>query len=208
MNIEKKLNKLIIISSPSGAGKTTICKYLLKKIKDVDLSISYTTRQKRINETNKKDYFFTNQNNFMKLKKNNFFIETAKNFNNYYGSPYSNIETSFRKNRHILFDIDWKGARKLRRNYNKKQILDFFILPPSKKELKQRLEKRGRDQKNEINIRLSYAMSEMSHYSEYKYVIVNDKILDTVNTLMSIINYNILISNLNYDIKKKLKFIK
>jgi len=208
MNIEKKLNKLIIISSPSGAGKTTICKYLLKKIKDVDLSISYTTRQKRINETNKKDYFFTNQNNFMKLKKNNFFIETAKNFNNYYGSPYSNIETSFKKNRHILFDIDWKGARKLRRNYNKKQILDFFILPPSKKELKQRLEKRGRDQKNEINIRLSYAMSEMSHYSEYKYVIVNDKILDTVNTLMSIINYNILISNLNYDIKKKLKFIK
>ena len=95
MNTEKKLNKLIIISSPSGAGKTTICKYLLKKIKDVDLSISYTTRQQRKNETNKKDYFFTNQDNFMKLKKDNFFIETAKNFNNYYGSPYSNINNSF-----------------------------------------------------------------------------------------------------------------
>ena len=208
MNIEKKINKLIIISSPSGAGKTTICKYLLKKIKDVDLSISYTTRQKRKNETNKKDYFFTNQDNFMKLKKNNFFIETAKNFNNYYGSPYININNSFKKNHHILFDIDWKGARKLRKNYNKNQILDFFILPPNKKELKKRLEKRGRDQKNEINIRLSYAMSEMSHYNEYKYVIVNDKILDTVNTLMSIINYNILIAQLDADIKKKLKFIK
>ncbi len=208
MNIEKKINKLIIISSPSGAGKTTICKYLLKKIKDVDLSISYTTRQQRKNETNKKDYFFTNQDNFMKLKKNNFFIETAKNFNNYYGSPYSNINNSFKNNHHILFDIDWKGARKLRKNYNKNQILDFFILPPNKKELKKRLEKRGRDKKNEINIRLSYAMSEMSHYNEYRYVIINDKILDTVNTLMSIISYNILIAKLNYDIKKKLKFIK
>jgi len=208
MNIEKKINKLIIISSPSGAGKTTICKYLLKKIKDVDLSISYTTRQQRKNETNKKDYFFTNQDNFMKLKKNNFFIETAKNFNNYYGSPYSNIKNSFKKSHHILFDIDWKGARKLRKNYNKNQILDFFILPPSKRELKKRLEKRGRDKKNEINIRLSYAMSEMSHYNEYKYVIVNDKILDTVNTLMSIINYNILIAKLDSDIKNKLKFIK
>ena len=208
MNIEKKLNKLIIISSPSGAGKTTICKYLLKKIKDVDLSISYTTRQQRKNETNKKDYFFTNQDNFMKLKENNFFIETAKNFNNYYGSPYSNIKNSFKKSHHILFDIDWKGARKLRKNYNKNQILDFFILPPSKRELKKRLEKRGRDKKNEINIRLSYAMSEMSHYNEYKYVIVNDKILDTVNTLMSIINYNILIAKLDSDIKNKLKFIK
>jgi guanylate kinase len=208
MNIEKKLNKLIIISSPSGAGKTTICKYLLKKIKDVDLSISYTTRQKRKNETNKKDYFFTNQDKFMQLKENNFFIETAKNFNNYYGSPYSNIENSFKKNHHILFDIDWKGARKLRSNYNKNQILDFFILPPSKRELKERLEKRGRDKKNEIDMRLSYAMSEMSHYKEYKYVIVNDKILDTVNTLMSIINYNILIAKLDHDIKKKLKFIK
>ena len=208
MNIEKKFNKLIIISSPSGAGKTTICKYLLKKIKDVDLSISYTTRQQRKNETNKKDYFFINQDKFMKLKENNFFIETAKNFNNYYGSPYSNIKNSFKKNHHILFDIDWKGARKLRKNYNKNQILDFFILPPSKRELKKRLEKRGRDQKNEINIRLSYAMSEMSHYNEYKYVIVNDKILDTVNTLMSIINYNILIAKLDSDIKNKLKFIK
>ena len=208
MNIEKKINKLIIISSPSGAGKTTICKYLLKKIKDVDLSISYTTRQQRKNETNKKDYFFTNQANFMQLKKNNFFIETAKNFNNYYGSPHTNINNSFKKNHHILFDIDWKGARKLRKNYNKNQILDFFILPPSKKELKKRLEKRGRDQKNEINIRLSYAMSEMSHYKEYRYVIVNDNILDTVNTLISIIDYNILITKLDYNTKKKLKFIK
>ena len=208
MNIEKKINKLIIISSPSGAGKTTICKYLLKKIKDVDLSISYTTRQQRKNETNKKDYFFTNQDNFMKLKKNNFFIETAKNFNNYYGSPYININNSFKKNHHILFDIDWKGARKLRKNYNKNQILDFFILPPNKNELKKRLEKRGRDKKNDISIRLSYAMSEMSHYNEYRYVIINDKILDTVNTLMSIINYNILITKLDYDIKKKLKFVK
>ena len=208
MNIEKKLNKLIIISSPSGAGKTTICKYLLKKMKDMDLSISYTTRPKRKNEINKKDYFFTNKEKFTSLKKNNFFVETAKNFNNFYGSPYINIENSFKKNHNILFDIDWKGARKLRKNFNKNQILDFFILPPSKVELKKRLDKRGRDHKDEINIRLSYAISEMSHYNEYKYVLINDKIIETVNNLINIINYNIFINKLENDTKNKLKYIK
>ena len=201
MNIDKKLNKIIIISSPSGAGKTTICKHLIKKMNNLNLSISYTTRQQRKNEKNGKDYYFTNKQNFLKLKKNNFFIETAKVFNNFYGSPHINIKESFKKNKHILFDIDWQGARKLRKYYDKNQIIDFFIMPPSKNELKKRLQKRGRDNKNEINIRLSLAMSEISHYHEYQYVLVNEKISKTVENLLEIIKYNTLISKLNLHVK-------
>lgn len=208
MNLEKKINKLIIISSPSGAGKTTICKYLLKKMKNIDLSISYTTRKKRIIEKNKKDYFFVTMKKFKNLKNKNYFIETAKIFNNYYGSPHSNINKSFKLNNHILFDIDWRGARKLRKNYDKNQILDFFILPPNKNELRKRLKKRGHDNNEEIRIRLSHAMSEISHYNEYKYVIINDNINDTVKNLIKIIEYDILISKLNVKISNNLKFLK
>ena len=136
MNTEKKLNKIIIISSPSGAGKTTICKELLKTSKDINLSISYTTRQKRINEKQGKDYYFVTNKEFNNLKKNNFFIETAKVFNHYYGSPYQNIINSFKKNKSILFDIDWQGANKLRKKYSKDDIFDFFILPPIKADLR------------------------------------------------------------------------
>ena len=176
-------------------------------MKNIQLSVSYTTRNKRIIEKDKKDYFFVKNKEFFELKKNNFFIETANIFDNYYGSPYPN-NNKIKKNNHILFDIDWQGARKLRKKYNKDQVLDFFILPPSKKELKIRLEKRGRDTSKEIKKRLSHAMSEMSHYSEYKYILINDNISETVSNLINIINYNLLISDLKNKINKKLKFIK
>ena len=187
-------NKLIIISSPSGAGKTTLCKLLIKKMKNINLSISYTSRSKRLNEVNGKDYYFVSKKKFEILKEKNFFIETAKNFNNLYGSPYKNINKSIKSNQNILFDIDWKGARKIRRNYNKENILDFFILPPSKSELKRRLKKRGRDNNKEINLRLSYAIDEMKHYNEYKYVLINDNVKNTVEDIIKIIEYNNLIS--------------
>ena len=154
MNTGKK-NKIIIISSPSGAGKTTICKYLIKKLNNVDLSISYTTRNKRSNEIEGKDYHFTSKEQFIELKRNFFFIETAKIFNNYYASPYINIKSTSKINKHILFDIDWQGARNLRKKLNKNRILDFFILPPNIKELKKRLIKRRRDNSKEIRLRLS-----------------------------------------------------
>ena len=144
----------------------------------------------------------------MKLKNQNFFIETAKVFNNYYGSPYKNINGSFSKNNNILFDIDWQGAKKLRKKYDKNDIIDFFILPPNKKELKRRLEKRGRENKEEIKIRLSLALSEMSHHIDYKYVLINDNINETVTNLIKIIDFNLFISKNNHKIGKKLKFIK
>ena len=206
MSIEKN-SKLIIISSPSGAGKTTLCKLLIKKMKNINLSISYTSRGKRLNEIDGKDYYFVNKKKFQLLKKKNFFIETATNFNNLYGSPFKNITISKKKNKHILFDIDWKGARKIRKNYKKDDIIDFFILPPSKSELKRRLVKRGRDNKKEINLRLSYAIDEMKHYSEYKYVLINEKVHKTVNEIKKIIEYHQVIMDQSEALKKKLKKI-
>ena len=193
------INKLIIISSPSGAGKTTLCKLLIKKMKNINLSISYTSRSKRLNEVEGKDYFF--------VTKKKFFIETATNFNNLYGSPFQNINKSKKKNKHVLFDIDWKGARKIRKFYKKNDIIDFFILPPSKLELKNRLIKRGRDNNKEINLRLSYAMDEMYHYHEYKYVLINENVFDTVNAIKKIIDYNLMIEKNNSKLKIKLKKI-
>ena len=206
MNIENQ-NKLVIISSPSGAGKTTLCKMLLKKMKNVELSISYTSRSKRLNEIEGKDYFFIKKEKFDNLLKKNFFIETAKNFNNYYGSPFSNIQKAKKNKNILLFDIDWKGAREIRKNYNKNDILDFFILPPSRDELKKRLLKRGRENIKEINLRLSYAIKEMKHYKEYKYVLVNENIHQTVSEIKKIIEFNVFLDDKKKYLKKNLKKI-
>ena len=200
-------NKLVIISSPSGAGKTTLCKLLLKKMKNISLSISYTSRNKRLNEEHGKDYFFVTKKEFLKLKNKKFFIETAKNFNNYYGSPFNNINKAKKNKKYLLFDIDWKGARKIRKNYNKEDIIDFFILPPSKTELKKRLIKRGRDNSKEINLRLSYAIKEMKHYKEYKYVLINENVYETVNEIKKLIEFNQMLYMNKIKLRKKLKRI-
>ncbi len=199
--------KLIIISSPSGAGKTTLCKLLIKKMKNLKLSVSYTSRSQRLNEINGKDYYFVSKKKFELLAKKNFFIETATNFNNLYGSPFKNIKLSKNRTQHILFDIDWKGARKIRKNYKKDDIIDFFILPPSKSELKRRLIKRGRDNNNEINLRLSYAINEMKHYNEYKYVLINANVQKTVSEIKKIIEYHQLILDQKLILKSQLKKI-
>ena len=201
------ISKLIIISSPSGAGKTTLCKLLLKKMKNITLSISYTSRNKRLNEINGRDYFFVSEKNFLKLKDRSFFIATAKNFNNYYGSPYKNITQAKKNNNYLLFDIDWKGARKIRRQVDKNDIIDFFILPPSKSELKKRLVKRGRDNPKEINLRLSYAIKEMKHYTEYKHVLINKNIHDTVNNIKKYIEFDLMNNKNKINLDKNLKRI-
>ena len=206
MNIEIK-NKIIIISSPSGAGKTTLCKMLLKKVKNIILSISYTSRSMRLNEVNGKDYYFVSKDKFAQLEKNNYFIETSSNFNNLYGSPIKNIKKSNSLNKSILFDIDWRGARKIRKSFYKKDIIDIFILPPSVKELNKRLIKRGRDSKKEIKLRLSYALDEIKHYNEYSYILINQNIHNTANDIIKIINYHDLIKKNDKQLEKNLKKI-
>ena len=202
MNIGQK-NKIIIISSPSGAGKTTLCKLLLKKMRNINLSISYTSRNKRLNEINGKDYIFVTKEKFNLLKNKDFFIETAMNFGNYYGSPYKNLNVS--KQNQILFDIDWKGARKIRKKVDKKDVIDFFILPPSIKELKKRLVKRGRDKKDDIDLRLSYAIKEISHFKEYSYVLINQNVQQTVNEISDIIKTNLIIEKNKKLTERKIK---
>ena len=202
MNTDQK-NKIIIISSPSGVGKTTLCKLLLKKMRNINLSISFTSRNQRLNEKNGKDYFFVTKEKFNQLKNKNFFIETAINFGNYYGSPFKNLKTS--KKKQILFDIDWKGARKIRKKIDKEDIIDFFILPPSIKELKKRLLKRGRDKKDDIELRLSYAIKEISHYKEYSYVLINQNVQQTVNEIVDIINTNLIIEKNRRLTERKIK---
>lgn len=172
----KSLNKgdVIIISSPSGAGKSTIAKNLLKKIKNSKISISCTTRKPRSYEKNGKDYFFISKKKFFLLKKKNKFLETEKVFDNYYGTLRNQV-TLKKKNKTIFLDVDWKGARKLRNKF-KKNCFSIFLLPPSIKKLKQRLLKRHSDNKEIGFKRLTHAKRDIKHWNEYDYVAVNDNL--------------------------------
>ena len=180
---------IIIISSPSGAGKTTICKQLVRNNKLIDLSISYTSRLKRKGEVNGLNYYFVSKEKFVSMVKKNHFIEYAKVFGNFYGSPKKNIKSANQQNKDIIFDIDWQGAKKIRKKFPKDKIIDIFILPPSIHELKRRLIKRGRDNSQEMKKRMSLALSEISHYNEYKYILVNENIKLTVNKIKDIIKF-------------------
>ena len=139
----------IILSSPSGAGKTSLAKKLLKKNKNFELSVSYTTRKKRSKEINKKDYHFISKKEFNTLKKRSFFIEWAKVFNNYYGTSLEKTKKINKLGRDILFDIDWQGSRKIKKKLTN-GVISIFILPPSKKELTRRLNKRAQDPKDVV----------------------------------------------------------
>ena len=184
----KKKGIYIILSSPSGAGKTSLAKKLLKKNKNFELSVSYTTRKKRPKEINKKDYHFISKKEFNTLKKRSFFIEWAKVFNNYYGTSLEKTKKINKLGRDILFDIDWQGSRKIKKKLTN-GVISIFILPPSKKELTRRLNKRAQDPKDVVKQRLLNFKTELSHWKEYKYVLINDNLAKTTNKIMKIINF-------------------
>ena len=194
----------IILSSPSGAGKTTLAKKLLKNNKNIELSISYTTRKKRPLEKNKKDYIFISKEHFEKLKKKKFFIEWAKVFNNYYGTSLIKVKKINNKGKDVLFDIDWQGSRKIKKKLGN-NIVSIFILPPSKKELIRRLKKRAQDPASIVKERLSFYKMELSHWKEYKYVLVNKNLNDTVKKINAIIETERIINQKDYLILKKIK---
>ncbi len=177
---------LIIISSPSGAGKTTICKKISKKDKNINLSISYTTRKKRKSEIEGRHYNFINIKKFNEMKKNKMLLESAKVFGNNYGTPIKNIIKKINNGKDVIFDIDWQGANQIRKKFPN-QIVDFFIMPPSIKELRMRLIKRGQDDLNIVNKRMKMAFKEIKHYDEYKYILVNDNFNKTVKKIIDII---------------------
>ena len=177
---------MLVLSSPSGAGKTTICKEILKKIKELKLSISYTTRPKRKSEVDGLDYFFISEKKFKELQAKDFFIENAKVFDHLYGTPKNFVEKNLLKGIDVLFDIDWQGAQKLS-NFSKTDIVSVFILPPSNKILKERLKKRNEDSLEIVNKRMSKAKSEISHWIEYDYVLINDDLVTCTNEVVTIL---------------------
>ena len=164
---------LFVISSPSGAGKTTLTRHLLAVDDQVEVSVSYTTRPPRPGEVDGKDYFFVGQGTFDKMEAEGAFLESAKVFGNSYATPRTQVFKSLEAGRDILFDIDWQGAQQLAERA-RGDLVTVFILPPSREALEDRLKRRAQDADDVVAARMAQADAEMSHYAEYGYVIVND----------------------------------
>ena len=177
---------LLVISSPSGTGKTTICKKLLEYDKNIHLSVSVTTRKKRKNEVEGIDYYFRSKKDFLNLKSQNSFIENALVFENYYGTLKSEVLEQLENGIDVLIDIDWQGTRQITQAM-KGNLIKIFLLPPSIDELKKRLSKRNSDSIKEINFRMSKALKEIKHFDEYDYVLVNDNLDNTFQKIVKIL---------------------
>lgn len=184
-----KQGRVIIISSPSGAGKTTICKKLLELNDLFYLSISATTRKKRPGEVDAKDYYFLDELKFKKMIENDEFLEYAKVFDNFYGTPKEPVEKELAGGRYIIFDVDWQGARIIKEKF-KNNSISIFILPPSIEELRKRLEARGQDSKEVIDKRMIKAQDEISHAGEYDYQIINDDIRLAIYEIINLLVIN------------------
>ena len=185
----KKKGVLIVISSPSGAGKTTIAKKLTSKKSNIELSVSLTTRKPRVGEVNGVDYKFVSPNYFKQQIKQNAFLESAKVFDNFYGTLKQQITSKLNKGKNILLDIDWQGARQVKKKLPNDTVT-IFILPPSLKELEQRLKKRERSIAF-VKKRMSKAKQEIMHWSEYDYAVVNkdlNKCLGKIKNILQIDN--------------------
>ena len=185
---KKKSGLLIVISSPSGAGKSTIAKKLVNTVSNIKLSVSLTTRGPRLGETHGKDYNFVNLDFFKKKIKQNSFLEYAKVFNNFYGTLNSEILKKLKKGNNILLDIDWQGARQIKKKLPN-DTLSIFILPPSLKELEKRLKNRKHTE-DFVKNRMSKAKKEIMHWKEYDYVVVNDNLEKCVKKIRTILNIN------------------
>ncbi len=181
-----KKGGMIVLSSPSGAGKTTLVKKI-SKYKNFVVSISHTTRTPRPNEKNGKDYFFISKNNFKKLIKKNEFLEHAKVFDNYYGSSKNLILEKLKKGKNIIFDIDWQGTRQIRNKKLNYKLLTIFILPPSKKELQKRLIKREKKNLKTVKKRMKEFKKDLSKWKEYDFVVINDNLQICLKKIMNAI---------------------
>ena len=186
-----KKGGIFILSSPSGAGKTTLVKKISRNRK-FSVSISHTTRPPRPNEKNGKDYYFVSKNNFKKLIKNGEFLEHARVFNNYYGSSKNLVTKKLQEGKNIVFDIDWQGTRQIRNKKLKYRLVSIYILPPSKDELIKRLIKREKKNMNTVKKRMKEFKKDLSRWRDYDYVVIND-------------NLNICYKNIMDKIKKQSK---
>ena len=185
-SIERR-GMLFVVSSPSGAGKTTLCRRILNQDDEIDISVSYTTRPPRAGEEDGVDYSFVGESTFLRMQKDGAFLESAKVFDHYYGTPKAPVMAAIEEGRDVLFDIDWQGAQQLAevaRGY----LVTVFILPPSRTELENRLKRRAQDSDDVVAKRMSQADAEISHYAEYGYVIVNRDVDVAEKELLSILH--------------------
>ncbi|PQA85654.1 guanylate kinase [Hyphococcus luteus] len=177
---------MFILSSPSGAGKTTLAERLLEKDDEMVLSVSATTRQRRPGEAHGKDYYFVSEEEFTRMRDEGEFLEWANVFGHYYGTPRSLVEDVLRQGKDVLFDIDWQGAQQLDEVAGE-DVVKVFILPPSREELERRLRQRAQDPEDVVQRRMAKADAEMSHWAEYDYVIVNYDLDESEELLRSIL---------------------
>ena len=185
MAIEKK-GMMFVLSSPSGAGKTTLTKKLAEHNSQFVISISHTTRKSRPNEINGKDYHFVSKEEFNLLVKKNSFFEYANIFDNHYGTLKKTVLELLSRGKDVLFDIDWQGTQQLKKIKNL-SLVTFFILPPNIRALKERLLNRHQGQEKLIKKRMSKFNEEVSHWNEYNYVVVNDDLNNCYNIILNII---------------------
>jgi guanylate kinase len=178
---------VLIISSPSGAGKTTICKKLIEEVNNLNLSVSVTTRLKRSDEVDGKDYFFRSDKEFDDMVAQEKFLEHAKVFDHSYGTLKSEIDTKIINGINVIVDIDWQGTRQIEQHIPD-DIVKIFILPPSIKELEKRLGTRATESQDSFKKRMSEARKEISHYSEYDFIIINEDIQESVNKIKTILH--------------------
>ena len=183
-----KKGKLYIISAPSGAGKTSLIKKLVPITDKLIVSVSHTTRAQRPSEVDGVDYFFTPVEKFKTLIEQQAFLEYAQVFDNYYGTSQKSVEDSLKQGNDVILEIDWQGAEQIR--YILPDAISIFILPPSTGVLRERLQGRGQDSKAVIDRRMQDAVTEMSHYAEYNYLVVNDDFSHALTELKSIILAN------------------
>jgi guanylate kinase len=176
---------LYVFSAPSGAGKTTLVKALLEQTDDIGVSVSHTTRVSRSGEFDGKDYNFVSQDQFKALIDQNAFLEHAQVFDNFYGTSQIWVEQELSAGRDVILEIDWQGAKQIRQQMP--NMISVFILPPSREELLKRLTGRGTDEQSIIDRRMQDAVSEMSHYSEFDYLIINDDFATALQELLAVV---------------------
>ncbi len=177
---------MLVLSSPSGAGKTTISRALLERDGNLSMSVSATTRPKRPGEVSGRDYRFVELAEFNLMVNRQELLEHAKVFDNYYGTPRAPVEASLSAGRDVLFDIDWQGTQQLAQNA-RADLISVFILPPSTEELHRRLERRAQDPAEVVARRMAKAPDEMSHWAEYDYIVINRVVADSVTAVQSIL---------------------
>ena len=177
---------MFVMSSPSGAGKTTLSRGLLDTDEEIVMSVSATTRNPRPGEVDGKDYYFVSVEDFGLMVNRGEFLEHAKVFDNYYGTPRGPVEEALSNGKDVLFDIDWQGTQQLKENA-REDVVSIFILPPSTQELERRLHTRAQDSAEIVAKRMAKAADEMSHYAEYDYVLVNDDVDRSLANLEAIL---------------------